>query len=155
MNRVPPIFLSLITLFWAPLPTGQPQADERSPGSSDTSRRGSQEHRHPTDKRGGLSAGIPDRTLQEQVDPAIRQFWTDRCVDQRAASQSHTRDCDNPAYSGGGYGWGDPYSYPGYRPSYPGGNTVIINRGGTVVMPPQYRGGTPPARGGLTPRPRR
>jgi hypothetical protein len=45
-------------------------------------------------------------TAAERRDPAVRQYWSDRCVQQRARGWGQTADCDNPAYSGG------------YRPGY-------------------------------------
>jgi len=130
-------FIALLSMFALIF---QVQAGERSAGSSDTSRRTSSGHRHPTEEQRHFSGGSADATLQEQVDPAVRQFWSDRCVNQRASGRSHSGDCNHPAYSGAGYGWVDPYRYPEYRPVYPGANTVIINRGGTVVVPQQYGG---------------
>ena len=154
MSRIQPVNLCFVTLLSMLALIVQLQAGERSSGSSDTSRRTSSGHGHATDDQRYLSGGRADPTLQEQVDPAVRQFWSDKCVNQRASGRSHSMDCDHPAYSGGGYGWVDPYRYPRYRPSYPGGNTLIINRGGTIVMPQQY-GGRPPTGGGLVPLPRR
>lgn len=67
----------------------------------------------------GAVPGEPRR-----IDPAVEQFWSDRCVQQRRdRSRPHTKDCDNPAYTGGyrgrepfrsqpwppyGSGWGHP-----------------------------------------------
>jgi hypothetical protein len=44
-----------------------------------------------------------ERTLLEEVDPAVRQYWSDKCVQQRARGWGHTGDCNHPAYSGNYY----------------------------------------------------
>jgi hypothetical protein len=81
---------------------------------------------------------LPGRgvTRAERVDPAVRHFWSDRCVRQRRFGLPHTGDCDHPAYSGGGYG--GVYDYRGRRPyspyrprafyDYPRGGSIHIER---------------------------
>jgi hypothetical protein len=80
----------------------------------------------------------PDRGINraESLDPAVRQFWSERCVRQRRFGLPHTGDCDHPAYSGSGYGGGYGYRrYPGYKPygprtiyEHPRGGAIIIER---------------------------
>lgn len=48
------------------------------------------------------------------IDPAVQQFWSERCVQQRRYGLPHTKDCDNPAYTGGSA----HRPYRPYRPSY-------------------------------------
>jgi hypothetical protein len=65
----------------------------------------------------------------EPRDPAYRQYWSDGCRRERAFGYTSSPDCQHPAYSGWGYGpdlgsrWGR------------GPDTVIINRGGTIIVP--------------------
>lgn len=86
-----------------------------------------------------LAAG-PALGEPRRMDPAVEQFWSDRCVQQRRdRSRPHTKDCDNPAYTGGalardpyrhhqwppygyGSGWGSPHwrgPEPDWRPRTP------------------------------------
>ncbi|WP_200236413.1 hypothetical protein [Thiohalocapsa halophila] len=82
------------------------------------------------------SARAPRPTLMEAVDPAVRQYWSNKCVQQRARGWGHTGDCNHPAYSGSGYGRAPvvvPYPVPvqpeprrrrghlGIQPPRPGG----------------------------------
>jgi len=82
------------------------------------------------------SARAPGPTLMEAVDPAVRQYWSNKCVQQRARGWGHTDDCNHPAYSGSGYGRAPvvvPYAVPvrpeprrrrghlGIQPPRPGG----------------------------------
>jgi hypothetical protein len=118
-------------------------ADPRDSGGSDTSRH----HGREGQAQGlGLDARpLPDRTPAGRLDPAVRQFWSERCLNQRRFGLPHTGDCDHPAYSGGGYG--APYPDGGYGPQGgygrrgghgPRGGGVIIERG-------HHRFGRPPA----------
>lgn len=68
---------------WDSAPYGRPLADPgrplaRSPYSGS--------------ERGG--------TVLERIDPAVRQYWSDKCVRERAAGRQQPRDCYHPAYSG-------------------------------------------------------
>ncbi|MGE5155106.1 MAG: hypothetical protein ACM3ST_13960 [Bdellovibrio bacteriovorus] len=67
----------------------------------------------------------------EPRDPAYRQYWSDGCRREREFGYTASPNCQLPAYSG----WGR------------GSDTVIINRGGTVLVP---QGGyqAPPRQGG-------
>lgn len=82
------------------------------------------------------SARVPGPTLMEAVDPAVRQYWSDKCVQQRARGWGHIGDCNHPAYAGSGYGIAPvvvPYPVPvgpeprrrrghlGIQPPRPGG----------------------------------
>lgn len=127
------------------------QAGERSRPSGDTSR-----------GRIGASAPAP-----QHPDPAVEQYWSDRCVREREFGYTSSANCRHPAYNGSGYGYG--YG-PGYGYGYGSGDgygygygyggdrgTVVINRGGTVVIqrpgpPPQHRPDRddgPPRRGSI------
>ena len=118
------------------LPALMAIADERRTGGNDTAR-----HPAPAEmpEAGAASAidenGIQDRRHKRRprtgtrgVDPAVQQFWSERCVQQRRAGLPHSKDCDNPAYTGGAalvrphpfrpYGRGDDwYPYQPYRPA--------------------------------------
>lgn len=97
--------------------------ESRQSGSSDTSR-------HPErDRAAGAGGDGRDNdygkrplVVVPRPDPAVEYFWSDRCVNQRRYGTSHTKDCDNPAFTGGGtgsyYRYTDPYGY-GYRPYRP------------------------------------
>ena len=123
--------LDLCVLSSMMLVFGPVSADPRERGAGDTDR-----HPDRTERPEPRHSAVPDRgrTRAERVDPAVRQFWSDRCVNQRRFGTPHTGDCDNPAYSGGGYGRG--YGYPPYppygtyeqRPYRPRGGAVIIER---------------------------
>jgi len=108
------------------LATGQ--ADERRLSGEDTAR-------HPTSRAlPSMPAPAPsmpspapslrfqspsspahDRTLLEDIDPAVRQYWSDKCVQQRARGWGYTGDCNHPAYSGGYYGPAPMVVPDGYR----------------------------------------
>jgi len=77
----------------------------------------------------------------EPRDPAYRQFWSDGCRREREFGYTSSPNCQHPAYSGWGYG---PDSV-GRRGR--GRDTVIINQGGTIILP---QGGyqEPPRQGG-------
>jgi hypothetical protein len=130
-------FLVLVSLVVA---TALASAEPRNSGHGDRSRHPEEATEPPPTGFGAVTR--PDRTAAERVDPAIRRFWSDRCVNQRRHGLPHTGDCDNPAYSGGAYvrpvpdggygrwpyGWGRggpdrrsgtfgrPYDAPIYRP---------------------------------------
>lgn len=78
----------------------------------------------------------------EPRDPAYRQYWSDGCRREREFGYTQSPNCQHPAYSGRGSDrdWGRR------RPHGP--PTVIINRGGTVVVPqgghraPSHRSGS-------------
>ncbi len=84
-----------------------------------------------------------DLTPAEQWDPAVRQFWSERCVRQRRFGLPHTRDCDNPAYSGGGFGYPvmRPYGGHGPRPGPPRRGPIIIERDDRGSASPLFRPG--------------
>ncbi len=117
-------------------------ADERRQSTRDTSRDSVPTGQSVSPKRdaatGRLSVGAPQRTLQEEIDPAVRQYWSSKCVQQRERGWGHTGDCTHPAYSGSGYGAAPivvvPYGYPPQQ----------RDRGrGQIRMPPPgsgYRG---------------
>lgn len=101
------------------------QAGDRTPGRGDSART-------PSNIQGPVAAPEP-------IDPASQRYWSDKCRRERESILSGSPDCRHPAYMGnsgvygGGYGYPTPY-YPGYRPAP---ETVIINRGDTVVLPPR------------------
>lgn len=71
------------------------------------------------------------------IDPAVQQFWSERCVQQRRYGLPHTKDCDNPAYTGGGGAYRPyrpPHGYPSHRPPWGEGDW----RGYRLILP--YRG---------------
>jgi hypothetical protein len=79
----------------------------------------------------GPALGEPRR-----IDPAVEQFWSDRCVQQRRdRNRPHTKDCDNPAYSGG-YRARDPYRHHQWQPYGHGSGWGL----------PQWRGPEPERR---------
>lgn len=115
--------------------------DERRTSGSDTARRAAPAEM-PEQEAAAASVigedGIQDRwhkpgprTGTRGIDPAVQQFWSERCVQQRRAGLPHTKDCDNPAYTGGAaparpypyrpYGRGDDWRvqrpYLPYRPA--------------------------------------
>lgn len=92
------------------------QAGERTRPSGDSSR-----------GRIGASAPAP-----QHPDPAVNQYWSDRCVREREFGYTSSANCRHPAYNGSGYGFGPGYGYGYGSGGDPG--TVIINRGGTVVI---------------------
>jgi hypothetical protein len=90
------------------------QAQERRQSGGDTARHPARPALSaPADS--GQQAGGPHRaptsavrgrqpTLLEALDPAVRQYWSDKCVQQRARGWGQTGDCNHPAYSGDSYG---------------------------------------------------
>ena len=140
MNRLRTIFLvvaGIVTL--APVPGFA--GSERSQGTGDVAR-------HPETREAGpgnggkpvtppyayygrppyYDRGDPYGRLRRD-DPATAHFWSEKCVRERESGLSpwnHTRDCDNPAYSGGYAPYPGTYGYPGYYPPYGGGGDVII-----------------------------
>ena len=118
-----------------------PGAEERNRSGKDTSRHGPREPPRSSigagdvrlQSRPGASYGL---TEAERRDPAVRQYWSSKCVQQRSRGWGHSGDCESPAYTGGGIGSSYP-SYYGYPPRYPtpysgyGGNGV--NRGGGFI----------------------
>lgn len=126
------------------------QADERRHSDADTSR-----HGPPPAKPTGPARLLPQgarppaqgRTLLEDVDPAVRQYWSDKCVQQRARGWGNTGDCNHPAYSGGYYGTAPlvvPYGPP--NPAYPdrGHPSAPYARSGPSVGAPRVRADTAP-----------
>lgn len=78
-------------------------ADERRKGGTDTKR-------HPSRPSAALNAPRQSNVFQLQprgepglkrTDPAARQYWSDKCLQQRERGWGHTPDCDSPAYTGG------------------------------------------------------
>jgi len=66
----------------------------------------------------------PAMAEPRRVDPAVEQFWSDRCVQQRRDRRPHTKDCDNPAYTGGyrgppAYRHPPPYDRRWVQPQWP------------------------------------
>lgn len=118
------------------LVAGQASAEPRDHQSGSTARHPEKEERQRPAK--GFSAA-PDRGAASGkfADPSVSQFWSDRCVSQRRFGLPHTRDCDNPAYSGGGYGTGVPYR--GYGPHGAFGDHGYGWPGGSRPDPYEYR----------------
>lgn len=96
------------------------QADERRRSGTDTAR-----HRDGTvDQLTGQTTGLgrirsaPARIIVP-ADPAVRRYWSDKCVQQRARGWGHSGDCEHPTYHGGyggrHYRWYPGNRYPGYR----------------------------------------
>lgn len=117
---------------------------ERTHGRGDTS-------------RGHSSFGSPS-AAPEPRDPAVRQYWSDQCRQERDFGMIQSPNCRHPAYIGDGRGWGGDPGFgfgPGFRTAP---ETVIINRGGTVVLPQggggrwsgrdDWRGGNRPSNSG-------
>jgi len=139
MNNVPTVLvITCLLMSLAPA-----QADERRRSGTDTARHPSIADDGGADHRAGAvrSRGAPF-ARGVPVDPAKEQFWSDKCVQQRARGWGHTGDCDSPAYTGAGRdlrpgtGWhsGGYRRYPGApagggypgRPFHPSGGAVII-----------------------------
>lgn len=155
-----PIVVSLILTLGA---TNLGLAGQREHGRTDSSRHPEvREERAMSSFSGG---GDRDLTLMERVDPAVKHYWSDRCVDQRRFGGRHSRDCDNPAYTGGtGHrgpyygpygdygGYGGHGGYGGFRPrTYDSRSGIqIIERERREFVP---RSSTPAYRpsGGLRP----
>ena len=105
---------------------------ERAHGSEDTSRRSV-----PTGSPRTMSEAPPPSTSRSQphgIYPRDRQprygYWSKKCIRQRNSSLgslTHTRDCDNPAYTGGRYPYMPPYGPVPYGPTAP---VMIINNYG-------------------------
>jgi hypothetical protein len=93
------ILMALLSLLALP----SAQADERRLSGGDTQRQSVVERREfpappqVTERIGASSGSTPVPT-----DPAVRQYWSDRCVQQRARGWGHTGDCESPVYHGGG-----------------------------------------------------
>lgn len=84
-------------------------ADERRLSNGDTARRSAGQARdlpaHPrdlTDSRVRNRIEANSGGTPVPANPAVRQYWSDRCVQQRARGWGHTGDCESPAYHGGG-----------------------------------------------------
>jgi hypothetical protein len=118
---VPPILASMLLATLLGLLT-PPQASgdtRRSHGAQDTSR-----HAPARNSLGAIDART-DHSGRDYAprtgyptDPATRRFWSPKCVQQRQSGASplnHTRDCDNPAYTGAYRPYPPPYPHP-YRP---------------------------------------
>jgi hypothetical protein len=102
---------------WLPLLlllAGVAPADERRQSDRDTARHPARSEASAPADVGQPSAG-PQRartpavqgrrpTPLEELDPAVRQYWSDKCVQQRARGWGQTGDCNHPAYSGDSYG---------------------------------------------------
>jgi len=135
------------------------QADERRRSGTDTARHPSTGRDGDTDHRVGADSirGVPP-VRRMPIDPAVEQYWSNKCVQQRARGWGNTGDCDSPAYTGGGrdlhrgrarndgrgYGRYSGPSLDAYdprRPSYPGSEAVNIvprNRGGGPYKPGRF-----------------
>ena len=125
------------------LPPAVLSAAERRQSGEDTARHAAQGVEHAGKRRYGSgerlvtpSARAPGPTVMEAIDPAVRQYWSNKCLQQRARGWGHTGDCNHPAYSGSGYGAAQvvvPYPVPvqpeprrrrghlGIQPPRPGG----------------------------------
>jgi hypothetical protein len=110
-------------------------ADERRHAGHDSARHGvaaDPAHRPAPAAPSRFSGGAaPARTLQEQIDPAVRHYWSERCVQQRARGWGHTGDCKHPPYSGAGYGAAPVIVVP-YAPRSDGAG----RRPGHLRLPP-------------------
>lgn len=63
-----------------------------------------------------LAVGPVPGGESRRIDPAVERFWSDRCVQQRRdRNRPHTKDCDNPAYTGGALAR-DPYRHHRWPP---------------------------------------
>ena len=114
------------------IPWGLWADSRRSHGNQDNSRHGGQtDTRHSTAVE---TAQSPTRmrplgTIHHRPydRPPRYGYWSKKCIRQRSSSLAplnHTRDCDNPAYTGG------YYPHP-YAPPYgQGGPVIIINNYG-------------------------
>jgi len=81
---------------------GAAAADERRHSGEDTSRHPRRDDGQAYRPPPRLSAGR--RSYDDPLvgsSPAERQYWSDRCVQQRARGWGSTGDCDSPAYTGG------------------------------------------------------
>lgn len=131
------------------------QAGERTRPQISTSRAQPEVSERPGQ---GLSIqGAPgaDHRGIESADPAVRAYWSDGCRREREFGYTTSPNCHHPAYTGGGHVYGPRLGprgggWPGARWGRgPNGHpdTVIINRGGTVIVPrggaeqPIHRGG--------------
>jgi hypothetical protein len=127
MHLVILLLLSILVLG-----AGQASAEPRGSGRGETARHPQHEVEVPDQDRDYPRHRDRDRDLSraERLDPAVRQFWSERCVRQRRFGLPHTRDCDNPAYSGGGFGYPvmRPYGGHGPHPRPPRGGRIIIER---------------------------
>lgn len=85
----------------------------------------------------------PDPVPEPVSDPAVEHFWSERCVQQRRYGLPHTKDCDNPAYTGSrsrNHSSWSSRSYPSPRPSW-------RDQSGWQTRPYSGYGGSP-AQGG-------
>jgi hypothetical protein len=98
----PAILLSLLSLLsLSSLPPAQ--ADEHRLSGGDTARQSAAQSRGlPAQPKVTNRIGASSGSTPVPADPAERQYWSDRCVQQRARGWGHTGDCESPAYHGGG-----------------------------------------------------
>jgi hypothetical protein len=145
-------FVVIVALVFSVSMSGLALGESRSRGTGDVAR-----HPDSVAKREMASVRVRGRERPIVVptpDPAVENFWSDRCVEQRRYGRSHTKDCDNPAYTGGGYPYADPYRsyapYGGYRlgPYVPRRGGVNIDRGGLPGSPLNREWDHRPGRGG-------
>lgn len=117
------------------LVSGVTVADERRKGGTDTQRHPSKASRTLTDRHPpkALRSDGDGQTRLERVDPAVRQYWSDRCVQQRARGWGQTGDCDSPAYTGGNARRDGRDRYRRHERRWPSGRRgpVIIERRGS------------------------
>ncbi|MGB5831281.1 MAG: hypothetical protein WBG92_04730 [Thiohalocapsa sp.] len=102
----------IAVLAWLLLGAVFAQGDERRQSDRDTGR-------HPTvdggpDRTRGVTIQGPSAPAREPRDPAVRQYWSGKCLQQRARGWGHSGDCESPAYHGGGASRGAGW-YPGGR----------------------------------------
>lgn len=130
-RRAAPAITAIAVLVLGLLPS-LAEADERRRSGTDTSRHppggmARSTERQPAHERTGERLVMPSvrgqgATMMERVDPAVRQYWSSKCVQQRARGWGHTGDCNHPAYSGSGYGAAPvvvPYAVPVPVPAQP------------------------------------
>lgn len=128
------------------------QAGERNRPQMSTSRAQPEVSEPPGQERPAIQGSSPGHLGPESADPAVRAYWSDGCRREREFGYTTSPNCHHPAYTGG-YGFGPPPGPRGHGGAWPGAgwgrgpDTVIINRGGTVIVPhggveqPIYRGG--------------
>jgi hypothetical protein len=141
MPSRPDLVSTLVATAFAALstlaPTDATADTQRSPGAQDTSRAAPNRNKlSGVDTRTRTDYGYRDYDPYRHygADPATRRFWSPQCVQQRQSGLSplnHTRDCDNPAYTG---------AYPPYSRRYPHPYAPRDDRFGVTARPGSSHG---------------